>query len=382
MKIIIFIFLLMSLCACSNSHNAKNTNKNEIITVASHPFATTLYYSGTVQPLKAVVVTSPAEGVIEDMAFHYGDTVKPQQLLFTISSNKFESDYKSALMQYIKAKTDFENASTQLREGEFLHKNLLISDDDFKAKQTNFYNAQLMLLQARDTLATLLKQLDMPGLNLYALTIADIDKITQALHIQSDSQKIRITSPAAGVILLPTKNDSGDNGVKKISRGEQVKQGDVLAMIGDVSGLTIHINVNEFNINQIHIGQTVKVTGAAFPDFVLEGEIAGLDRQGQPSQGGMPIFPVEVIVPTLTPQQQAVIHMGMNAKVEIAIEGTPEVTVPIAAVFEKSGVPYVRVQNEKNGKIQEIAVKTGQTTLDSVVIKANLKTGDKVVVPH
>ncbi len=53
------------------------------------------------------MITSPCDGVIESLAFHYGDAVKQNQLLFVLSSEKFQTDYKAALTQYLKAKTDF-----------------------------------------------------------------------------------------------------------------------------------------------------------------------------------------------------------------------------------------------------------------------------------
>jgi HlyD family secretion protein len=376
MKKIILLFLCL-LTACSQYEKNSRTS-NEIITVKPHSLATTLYYSGIIQPLKTVIITTPAEGIISDMAFHYGDVVNSNQLLFTISSDKFQTDYKNALMAYIKAKTDFNNNQVQLRESDFLHKNQLISDDDFKLKQTNFFNAQLGLFQAKDALAVYLKQMDLKGINLFSLSIENIDKINQVLSTQSDSHILRIVSPAAGVVLLPVKNDNNDNQIKKMIKGDQIKQGDVLAMIGDISGLTIHINVNEFNINQLKIGQKVKITGTAFSEFELQGEISGIDRQGQISQGGVPVFPVEITVPTLSTDEQKIIHIGMSAKVAIQIEEPNVITVPIVAIFEKNGSPYVRVA--QGHKIEERIVKTGRTTMAEVVIESNLNAGDQIIV--
>jgi HlyD family secretion protein len=373
--VITLLCFFCSINACSRDASSKNKTNNTI-TAELKPIQTRYYYTGMIQPLKTVVVTSPAEGVIEDMAFHYGDQVNAKQPLFTIYSDKFQTDYKNALMQYIKAKTEFNNSRSQLTEAEFLHKNELISDDDFKSKQTTFYTSQLTMVQSQDALSEMLKQLNIKGFNLYALTIQDIDKITRALHTQDGSQKLQVSSPTKGVALLPMKSDSTDT--KKFSKGEMVKQGDLLALIGDISGLTIHINVNEFNVNQLVVGQKVIVTGTAFPQYNLEGHIASVDRQGQASQGGLPVFPVEVIVPTLTSEQQAVIHMGMSAKVEITIESEPVISVPLAAVFEKKGMPYVQVK--KNNKIQDVLVKTGQTTENAVVIEANIKAGDNIVI--
>ena len=375
--VIIVTFMLFT---CRSSEKSTVSGTQEIVTVVSQPLTTTLYYSGIVQPFKSVVVTSPAEGVIQESLFHYGDVVKKNQLLFTLSSEKFQTDYKNALMQYLKAKNEFDTSHSQLKQSEFLHKNELISDDDFKTKKTSFYNAQLSMVQSKDTLTTMLKQLDVKGLKLDDLSIDNIEKINQAMHTQGDLQQLRVISPVAGVILLPSKGDGLDGDTKKVNKGDTIKQGDVLGVIGDITGLTIRVSVNEFNINQLKVGQKVKVTGAAFSDFTLQGEISGIDRQAQSSQGGMPIFPVEVVVPTLTAEQQAVIHAGMSAKVEINIEGPAQITVPINAVFEKNGKSVVNVQDPKSKKIREVAVKTGQTTADAVVIQSNLNDGDKIVV--
>ncbi len=378
-NLIILFLTVMAMVSCGENDKSSTTRKNQIITLVAKPFSTKLFFSGIVQPLKTVVITSPADGVIQEMQFHYGDNVASGKQLFTISSEKFQTEYKNTLMQYIKAKNEFNTSQGQLKQSEFLHKNELISDDEFRTKQSSFYNAQLALVQAKDTLNQMLKQLSVPGLNIEELTIANIDKITQALHAQGDSQKLHVMANTSGVALLPTKAD-GESDSKKIGKGDQVKQGDVLAVIGDTSGLTIRVNVNEFNINQIKIGQKVSVTGAAFSDLVLQGEIAGIDRQAQSSSAGMPMFPVEIIVPKLAHQEQKIIHIGMSAKVEINIESEPQITVPIAAVFEKKGQTFVNAKDPQTGKIQEIPVKTGQTTAEAVVIESKLKIGDKIVI--
>lgn len=375
---ILGIIIAICFLACKPKNNGEHQAKEEVYTVALQPYSTKLFFSGIIHPQKTIVITSPADGVIQEMLFHFGDKVKVNQLLFNISSEKFQTDYKTALMAYIKAKNEFSTNHTQMVQGEFLHKNQLISDDEFKNKKSNYYNAQLALVQAKEALHVMLKQLTVQGFNIDELTIENIDKITEALHAQGDSQKLQVKAPVAGVALLPVKSDA-ENEAKKIGKGDQVKQGDVLAVIGDVAGFAIHVNVNEFNINQIKVGQKVLVSGAAFPEFTLQGEISGIDRQAQQNSSGMPFFPVEVTVPKLTEKQQEMIHVGMSAKVEINVESEPKIAVPIVAVIEKNGGTFVKLKNSKTGKIQELAVKTGQTTEDSVVIESDLKEGDKIV---
>lgn len=368
------IFFLLGLTACSNEH--KSSSK-EMITVQENIMQNVLYYSGIVQPLKTFVITSPADGTVIDMPFQYGEIVKSGQILFIISSSKFLSDYKSGLMTYVKAKNEYNNAQTQLNEANFLHSNKLISDDEYKMKKSNYYASRLALLQAKDTLENLLNQLDIKNINLYQLTIADIDKITNAL--QSSSDTLRILTPVAGMVLSPSK---GEEENKKILKGDVVKQGDVLAIIGDMQGLTVRIKVNELTVNQLHMGQKVQVTGIAFPEDILEGEIKMIDHQGEVLGGGMPTFAVEVMVPKLTPQQQKTIHVGMSAKVEISIQEEPKLTVPITAIREKNGELFVEIFDEKNKQSKFVNVKTGKTGVDSVAILSGLRVGDKIVISH
>jgi HlyD family secretion protein len=375
-RIILLLFSLLSLQGCSRQPNLSN---GKLVTIASHAFANTLFYSGTIAPLKTRVVPSPADGVVVEMPFQYGEPIKSGQLLFMLSSTKFLTDYKSALMAYIKTKSDFNNSQTQLSEATFLHKNLLISDDDFKMKQSNYFAARLALLQAKDTLENLLHQLDVKDTHLYQLTISDIDKITQAMHLQMNSENLRILAPAEGIVLSPSKNEEEN---KKLSKGDLIKQGDVLAIIGDMNGISVRIKVNELTVNELKVGQKVKITGIAFPDYTLDGEINRVDRQGEAAGGSLPTFAVEVIVPALTKEQQKEIHVGMSAKVEIDIAEESKIMVPIVAIDERNGASFVQIYDEKARQVNKVLVKTGKTTTDSVAILSGLKTGDKIVIPN
>ncbi len=374
--VFILIIIVIGLTRCHHS-SAEAPGHTRVMTVESHTISNSLFYSGTIQPLRAVAVLSPTDGVIEEMPFHYGDVVTAGELLFTINSEKFQTEYKNALIQYVKARSDLSAGKNQLVQGEFLHTNKLISDDEFKLRQTNFYNSQLAFVQAKDALAKMLNQLNINNVNLFDLSIDDIEKINAALHMQGDEQRLKMSAPSAGVALLPVKMEGGAD--KKLGKGEQVKQGDVLALIGDGQGVSVHINVNEYDINQIKIGQHVKISGAAFPDYVLSGVVSGVDHQAQANQSGMPNFSAEVVVAKLTPEQQKAIYMGMSAKVEIDVEEPVQIAVPIAAVTEKNGNAYVQLQDAKTGKLHEVLVHTGKTTADSVVIVDGLQAGDKIV---
>lgn len=371
-RFLLTVLLLSQLAACSRQADEA---KGQLVTIKSSSFVHNLYYAGMVRPLQTVVVPSPAEGIVVEMPFQYGEVVQPGQLLFTLSSAKFLADYKAALTQYVKAKSEFNTNQTQLTEGKFLHQNQLISDDEYKMKKSNYYTAQLALLQAKDALKTFLHQLNFKEADFYQLTIADIDKLTQAMHLKLGSENLPVVAPAFGVVLSPTKNDDD---TKKVLKGDLVKQGDVLAMIGDMRGISVHIKVNELTVNQLKVGQKVIVTGLAFPDDTLEGEIKHVDRQGEATASGVPVFSVEVIVPKLTAAQQKEIHVGMSAKVEMNIKEEEQITIPFSAIREKNGESFVRLLDPTSGKWHEVIVKTGKTMPESIAILSGLKVGDKI----
>jgi HlyD family secretion protein len=373
--LITLIISILALQACSRQANISGGHTVPVKKSMSH---NTLFYAGTIQPLKTLVVTSPADATVVEMPVQYGEEVKPGQLLFMLSSSKFVTDYKAALTAYVKAKSQFNSGQTQLKEAEFLHKNELISDDDYKSKQSTYYGAQLEMVQAKDNLETFIQQLGVKDMNLANLSIANIDKVTQAMHLKMSSENLRIVSPAQGVVLGTSKNEEES---KKVIKGDTVKQGDVLAVIGDMSGLSVRIKVNELTINQLKVGQKVKISGIAFPNDMLSGAIQRVDRQGETANGGLPTFTVEVMTKGLSQKQKRDIHVGMSAKVEIDVDGSAELMVPIAAVSEYNGISSVRIYDDKSGKTKQVNVETGKTTMDSVAIVSGLNVGDNIIVP-
>ncbi len=129
------LFLLLFCCLVCSCSKEKNHKQHKVITVTATTYVNSLFYSGIIEPIATTVMSSPADGVIVNMGFQYGDYVEKEASLFKISSTKFVTDYKNTLLMYVKSKNDFTIAKNQLSEAKFLHDNQLIPDDEFKAKQ-------------------------------------------------------------------------------------------------------------------------------------------------------------------------------------------------------------------------------------------------------
>ena len=362
-----------------NCHKESRSEK-DILTIKRKQITNALFYSGVIKPIRTEVVTAVADGIVTERAFQYGQQINQGQLLFQISSNKFLADYKTALMAYIKAKNEFDTTKGQSAEAKFLYQHQLISKDEFNLKKSSYYTAQLSLLQTKDALENLTRQLSLQTLNPYHLSITDIDQINKVMHLKKNAQpNIHISSPTNGIVLSSRKS-GGEN--KKIHKGDAVKQGDVLAIVGDMSGISISIKVNELTVNQLHVGQPVKITGIAFPDIVLNGVLQQVDQQGEINHSGLPLFSAVVIVGHLGPSAKKVIRIGMSAKVEIDIDEAKQITVPINALNEQAGKAFVTLYNERSGKTLKRKITTGKTTFDSVIVLSGLSEGDKIVIPH
>lgn len=375
-KILCHLFIIfLSLIATSCEKNKKTTN--QVITVIEENINQPLYYTGIIKPIKTEVIPSPIDGVIVAMPFSYGEKVKKGQLLFTLSSTKFISDYKTALMQFLKTKNDFNISKSQLKEAEFLHQNELISDDDFKMKQSNFYSAQLAFLQARDALDHLFKQIHVTNIDLNDISITNVDKIKQVMNLQQTSENLNITSPKDGIVLAISKNDEN----KKINCGDAIKQGDVLAQIGEMGGLSVNIKVNELAINEIKLGQKVNVEGVAFEEEHLIGTVTSIDKQADVSSANLPTFNVMIQVTQLSEEARKKIYPGMSARVVIFLSQDSKIAIPIKALQEKDGQYFVTKWDAQTQKKSVAAITLSKTTLDKVLVQTGLKKGDQIVLP-
>lgn len=377
-----------SLTACHKRELLLLKRKKNLIsihTVTKSAPTTTLYYSGTISPLSKTPVISPIEGTVNEVHFDYGAMVEKQQLLFTIKSTGQKSDFQDALTNYLKEKQDLNNSKTKMQTTLALYKDGLVSKDERDDAKNTYFTNQLSFIQAQKTLDRTLKLYGLEDLS--SLSLDDFEAVKKALALEQEIGGVKIYSPTDGLALFgkgsggDNSDDGGDGGGNKIQAGSQIKQGQVLLYIGDVSGLSAQIKINEININNIHVSQKAIITGDSFPNIKLSGYIKSVDTQAT-IEGDQPIFHALVIVPKITLEQEKIIKMGMSAKVSITLKGESQILIPIDAVSYKNGESTVQVIDPDSGKTNTVTVETGQTTEDSIVITSGLKPGDKIAIPH
>lgn len=375
LKWLLLIVFSSMLCACGGSTPAKKQGMKTYL-VKTTNLHKTLFFTGTLQPLKEYPLTTPMDAVVETMNYDFGQQVKKNHVVFTLNSVELQKQYNETLTEFLKAKDSYTVAKAKFTGTEELWQAGLMSKNNYVGEKSSLNNARVTLMQATRKLSEMLEKMGEGSYhNLSSLSFAKFDKVRLALA--GKHNLIHIKSPSNGILLYPPKANDDKSG--RITVGTAIKAGQVLALIGDLHGLRVEIDIPEVDITKIKPGMAASIRGVAFAKQELKGKLVRVNAQATSATGGtLPSFTAIIEVHDLTKEQQALIKVGMSASIELAIDSSDKILVPIAAVKQKNGRSLVRVQ-AKNGAINSRPVVTGAAQADSVVIDSGLKAGDVVI---
>ena len=137
-----------------------------------------------------------------------------------------------------------------------------------------------------------------------------------------------ITAPISGTVT--TKN---------VNAGENVQNGNsatALAVIYDLSEVTFEMNIDELDISNVKVGQTVEVTADAFEDQTFEGTVTKVSMEGT-AANGVTYYPV-----TVTMTEYGGLLPGMNVTgVIILVEAEDALAIPVDAL-QRGNKVYVK----------------------------------------
>jgi len=189
-------------------------------------------------------------------------------------------------------------------------------------------------------------------------------------RVQLDYTMVR--APRAGIVLARyveagTIVTSGRSSFAGTGAGTSIVQ------LGDLSRMLVLASVDETDIAQIEVGQTVDITFDAYPDEIFEGTVTRIDPQTVVQQNVTTIpVTVEVDMP------DARLKPGMNATCDFIIERKEDVlVVPTEAVRDEEGSNSVTVM--KNGQQTPRRVRVGASGDENTEILSGLRQGEVVV---
>lgn len=325
--------------------------------------------AGVIAPITTIDVKSQASGEITEVHVNEGDIVERGQLLMRVDPRIPQNAVAQAEADLVVARAALENAEARLERAEQLFKEQVMTQEEFE-------NARL----ERATV--------------YAQLISRQRALEDA-RIASVQTEVR--APTSGVIL----SRAVEVGSVIASASRDVGGGAVLLRMAKLETVEVRAMVDETDIGQIHAGQPVTISVAAYPGRRFSGSVLRIGAEAVVEQN-VTRFPVLVRIPN----EERLLKPGMNAEVEIRLAEAQSVpAVPNAALRFPDDLPAVGplvgvssdslqamlrvlkvstddfvVLTVTNGGVRVTLVETGLTDFDYSVVHAGLVPGDSVII--
>jgi len=300
----------------------------------------TLDALGTVTPLATITLKAQVGGVLTDVLFTEGQTVKKGQLLARIDARPYEQALMQAQGTRVRDEAQLEAARVTLSR----YRTLLGQDS--------------IARQDVDTQAALVKQLEGTVIT---------DKASEAAA-RVNVEFTRITAPITGRI-----------GLRAVDQGNTVTANSTtgIAVITQMNPIDVQFSVPQDRVPEIQqqLAQGKPLAVAAFDrtrSTTLDlGTFSTLDNVVDTTTGTVKAKArFENVAATLFPNQ--------FVNVRLTLRTLNSIVVPVTAVRTGPKGPYVYVIGDDR-TVQMRTVKRGESTVDVVAITDGLKAGELVV---
>lgn len=373
------------------------------ITVQTRPITARIAVVGALDAGAMVSVVGPFDGLVRERLFRYGGAVERGVPLLRMDVAEVEVRLREARSALIRARqrveelrgweTGFEvaRARRQLAAAEMeaadlrtrvgnsaslLQRGIIPAEEHRNLLQQQRTQA-LQMQAARQDLDSTLARGDREQLRIAELELANAE--VRVADLERDLTNATVNAPVSGVVLLPAQPQGGQR-AETIEVGSRVQRGQTMFTIGDLESFQVRAQVDEIDIGRVRVGQPVSVTGDAFAEFTLRGEVTSVAAQASQDAGrsGLPSFGVTVHIRGLSPAQRQRLAVGMSASLSIITYDNPAaVVLPPDAIRENGDQRIVRIRS--GAQIREVPVTIGVTTPEGVEVRGAINAGDVVL---
>ena len=368
--------------------------------------------SGKIQPEVEIKISPDVSGEITELYVQEGDSVRKGQLLLRIRPDNYQAavSQQSALVNSQRANVGQTQARLQqlianarqteltYRRNASLYKQKVISQADYEASQAVYNASQEELNSARASIRAAQSNV--------ASAQAALEEARKNLN------KTTIYSPVSGTV-SKLNVEQGERVV-----GTSQMAGTEIMRIADLGSMEVRVNVNENDIINVHLGDSVQVEvdSYASQDEKFRGLVTSIANTAEDALTAESVTEFEVrirllpesyrhLVRTVKGRTRIPFRPGMTASVDIITDRKPNVlSVPLAAVTTRADstqtpaapakpaddaadaskpAPRPEVQEVvfvvRNGKAVMTPVKTGINSTERFEIVSGLKAGETVV---
>ncbi len=277
---------------------------------------------GSITPTRGVVISAEVEGVIREIHFDSGETVKANDLLVQLD---VEVDL-----------------------------------------------AEAKALQAENKLAVTTRDRLQRVVSSNLGSRADLDEA----QAQVDSTRARIEAKQAVINKKAVRAPfDGELGIRRINPGQYLAAGDPIIELVDLDPIYAEYTLPERYLGEVSVGQDIKVTVVAWPGREFPGKISAISPNIQQSSRS-------VQVRAILDNPERLLHPGMFADVHTLLPQKSKVmTLPERAItYNPYGNSVFVVRDAQGNKtVERLQVVTGNVTDGRVEIVSGLEPGMEVV---
>ncbi len=342
-------------------------------TVSRGDIRETLSASGEIQARTKVNIGTMVGGEIKAIHVKDGQDVKAGDLLVTIDQERLRQELsrsESALESYRKESERVQAAMKSEQESflrsEALHKQGLVSSEDFRRAKLAWDSAQLALQASRANVAQ------------NQATVA-----TQRDLLSKTALRAPMTGRVTGL-----KAEKGETAIAGMTN----LPGAVLMVISDMNDIVAEVKLNESEVVRCHVGQTAQVTVESLPGRVFPGRVVEVATASEKVGQDANTYKVKVALEMKT-VDIGQLRVGMSARaVILASESKAALRLPLQSVQERDGsledaqkkgllAPESRmvVFVVKGGKAVETPVSVGIANTQFYELKGGIEEGAKVL---
>ena len=372
--------------------NGQSNRRAATATVTRRDFVRTVRLSGTVEAVKSTTVAAPrlsgpgSNSLVITKLVKPGTPIQKGELIVEfdrqtqIATALDRRAELNDLDQQIKKKDAAERAARVKDDGEILLAESALS----RAKLETVKNELVPKIQAeKNDLAVEQAQATLNQLKAtYALKRKAAEADLQILKIrrdraenamrqaESNAERMAVIAPISGMAVIRTIWKS--NNMAEVQEGEEVRAGVPVVDVVNPNIMRVRSRVSQSDINELAVGQTVKIGLDAYPELSFDGSIAQISPLGMVStlSPKARIFVVLIDVngshPNLMPD--------LTASLDVTLSRVPgALVVPRDAVANNGKRAFVKVQ--RGSSYEERDVTVGATSALDAVITSGVDAG-------
>ena len=342
---------------------AADTGRQAALTVARRDFVRAVRLSGTVEAVESTTIAVPrlagpsSNSLVITRLVRPGSTVKAGDLVV-------EFDRQEQIKNALDRRAELQDLEQQIAKRDAQERAARAHDDtEISLAESAIGRAQLEMVknemlpkinaeknaqaleQAQATLqqlkATYLLKRRAAEADLRILEIRRDRAASAAKQAAGNADRMAIRAPIGGMAVVKTIWKG--NNMADVQEGEEVRAGVPVVDIVNPSAMRVRARVNQADVNELRVGQPVRIGLDAYPDLAFEGRVAQISPLGVTSTLSPKVRTFVVLVdvrgahPNLMPD--------LSASLDVTLAHTPgAIVVPRDALRYEGEKAFVRVQ--------------------------------------